>query len=372
MTEPQLIWRLGRWLARREPGKVALRGTDVNFVLTLRRGRIVGITGIDPARLGQALRCESAGETDLISEARALASARSISESAVMGAAKQLLQEHLRRWYLDEGRELQIDPDDEDVDLSSSISATHAVVEMLLSEGDGALARTVLPNNDVLLRRSADFLDLYAPLGLAEEADLIVAKITGQRTAQEIASRSSHEPSEILRLLAALIATGMLEAVPAAPATEEPIIVARPEPGPELDRGGARIRLSPALVLGALAVVAVIVFGFVWWLLRPEPNTAIAEIPGSWTIAVDLGCEPHEYRRMLQIARNYDDVRPVALTGENQSSEESCWRLVWGTYPTAEEAEGAIESIPEDVLRDGFEPHIIQTDESEASMDENP
>ncbi len=363
MNDPQVIWRLGRWVAERKPGSARLSASDVAFEMALSDGRIVSVTGIDTSLLGRALNCEPLGETDLVAEAVALATANAISEATAMGAAKTLLQDHLRTWFLQPDRQLELVDQLQESRSENSISATHTLVEMVLSDPDGATTTAVLPGLDVLLRRAEGFLDLYAPLGLSEEADLIVAKITGQRTAEEIASRSPHDHTDVIKLLAALTASGMLEAVRAASPEKAPILIADPEPQAGLAREYPARRLSPLLVLVAAVVIATAAVATWWFGFREGKAPPQPEVPGHWAVAVDLGCEPHEYRRLLQVARRHDDVRPIALTGDGEADDGTCWRLVWGDFPTQSDAQAAVDRVPSAILRDGFEPHVVEVDE---------
>ncbi len=371
MNDPQLIWRLGRWVAQRMPGSARLNASNVAVEMELSEGRIVGVTGIDTSLLGRALNCEPAGEDDLIAEALALAGANDIPEATVMGAAKVLFQDHLRTWILDPDRRLEMVEGLQESRPTNSISATHAFVELVLSDPDGATTAAVLPTLNVLLRRADGFLDLYAPLGLAEEADLIVAKITGQRTAEEIAARSPHVRDDVIKLLAALTASGMLEAVRAAAPENAPILIADPEPPVGLDHQAPALRLSPLLLLAAAVVIAVVAISTTWWFgFREGKATPQPEITGHWAIAVDLGCEPHEFRRLLQVARRHDDVRPIALAGNGENGDGTCWRLVWGDFPTLSQAENAISSVPGEIRREGFEPHVVEIDEGTDVIEE--
>jgi len=160
----------------------------------------------------------------------ALAAAPGVAETQAVGAVKELVQLSFAAWLLDPDRQLEIVDSDVAASESPTISAAHAVVELVLSSQDPAVARAILPELDTRLRRSADFLELYSPLRLSEEADLIVAKVNGQRTAGEIAGRSPHGHDEVLNLLAALVAAGMLEPAPAEEAVEVPAPVAVDEP----------------------------------------------------------------------------------------------------------------------------------------------
>lgn len=370
MNGPRLIWRLGRWVAERKPGRARLSTSNVTFEMELSNGRIVGVTGIDTSLLGRALNREPLGEDDLVAEALALAAANGIPEATLMGAAKVLFQDHLKTWFLDPGRQLELVDQLQESRPTNSISATHALVEMVLSDPEGAITAAVLPGLDVLLRRADGFLDLYAPLGLAEEADLIVAKITGQRTAEEIASRSPHARDDVVKLLAALTASGMLEAVHAATPEKAPVLIADPEPRAGLDRDAPAAKLSPILVLAAAIVIAAATVTAWWFVFREGAPPPQPESTGHWAVAVDLGCEPHEFRRLLQVARHHDDVRPIALTGNGEEGDGTCWRLVWGDFPTLSEAEDAISSVPNAILREGFEPHVVEFDEDTDMLQE--
>lgn len=370
MNEPQVIWRLGRWVSKRIPGSARLIASDVALEMELSEGRIVGVSGIDTSLLGRALKCEPLGEGDLIAEALALAAANEIPEATVMGAAKVLFQDHLRTWMLDPDRRLELVDGIQELSPSNSISATHAFVELILSDPDGATTAAVLPSLDVLLRRADGFLELYAPLGLAEEADLIVAKITGQRTAAEIAARSPHVHDDVVKLLAALTASGMLEAVHAAAPDNSPVLIAAPEPSAGLDREAPGRSLSPLLLLAGAVVIAIAAIGTWWFGFREGKAPPTPETTGHWAVAVDLGCEPHEFRRLLQVARRHDDVRPIALAGNGEKADGTCWRLVWGDFPTMSEAESAISSVPTSIRREGFEPHVVEIDEGQAVIED--
>ena len=379
MNDSRMIWRLGRWVARQRTGRARLVARDVVLEITLNDGLIVGLTGLPPESLADELGHPPTGSNDLIVEAQALAEAHSIPETTAMAAAKKLLQEALSEWLTDPGRTLELFDEVPPTEGPGAISATHALVELVLSSPDETLIREILPHHDILLRRADGFLDLYAPLGLAEEADLIVAKITGQRTADEIASRSPHERDEIIRLLAALTVSGLLEAVtpPSSPKID-------PKP-PKNDRTSSKPlgdtmgdnegirRVKPWMILAVILVLAVLCIG-AWAFFRPgDPSAEVSEdSQNHWAIAVDLGCEPHEYRRLLQVARRHDSVRPIAVTADQAGGEDTCWRLVWGDFPTQSAALDAMDSIPSDVLREGFEPHVVEVDDTAETPAEGP
>ncbi len=366
MSEAQLIWRLGRWIGQRHPGVARLRHSNGEIVLRVRGGRIVGIEGVDASVFGN----DTPPDTDLLATAHSHAAARGIPETEAVGIAKKLVQSELRSWFADVNRQLEIIDEVPPACEGHSISLTHAVVELLLSDPDGALVAWVLPESNVLLRRADGFLELYVPLGLSEEADLIVAKITGQRTASEIISRSPQPETEVARLLAALTATGMLEAVPVPDSDSEPDFKSELESPFQDDDVEQKRRLSPAWILAAALVLAIAATSIWWWFLRePAGVPPATEQAGRWGIVIDLGCEPHEYRRLLQVAQRHKNVQAVEVS-EAGGEVEGCWRLVWGSFPTPEDAKQAITTIPEPLIRDGFDPHLVEVPRSSTGVDD--
>jgi len=359
MRDPELVWRLGRWLARRRDGEVRLSGSAGDLLLRLARGKIVSVEGPDPSLLARRLGCRPSGHRDLVAEALALAATPGLSETQAIGTVKELVQETLAAWVLDPARGLEI-TDTEIVGTdASTISASHAVVEMVLSSQDPELTRVILPDLDVRLRRTADFLELYSPLRLSEEADLIVAKVNGQRTAAEIAGRSPHGHDDVLNLLAALVATGMLEPAPGAAPVEEPVPVHVREQEKVPTAPERRRRRVPAwaLLAALAAVLAIVVLITALWLRSDDSVQKPAE-SGEWGLVVDMGCEPQELQRVLKKARQYPEVlRPVATEGAEGSP---CWRLIWGHFPTREAAARAVANIPAHLRLDGFTPHPVE------------
>lgn len=355
MRDPELIWRFGQWLARRRSGEVRLSGSAGDLVLRLVRGKIVAAEGPDPSLLARRLGCRSAGHHDLVAEAVALAAAPGLAENQAIGAVKELIQESFAAWLLDPIRQLEIVDTEITAPESPTISAAHAVVEMVLSSQDATATRAILPDLDVRLRRTADFLELYSPLRLSEEADLIVAKVNGQRTAAEIAGRSPHGPDDALNLLAALIAAGMLEPIPATVPAEEPAPL-WVEPPPQ--RASRRRRVPAWVLLAALALVlAIVVLVAVMW-QRSDGSVGNPGTGAEWGLVVDMGCEPQELQRVLKKARQYPEaLRPVAAEGAQGSP---CWRLIWGRFPNREAASRAIADIPPHLRLEGFAPHPVE------------
>jgi len=353
MQDPELIWTFGQWLAQRRTGEVRLASSAGTLALRLVRGKIVAAEPADPGRLARRLGCRPAGHPDLVAEALALAASAGLAERQAVAAVKELIQESLASWLLDPGRQLQIVDRDVSVPDGPTISAAHAVVELVLSSQDAGMTRTILPDLDIRLRRAADFLELYSPLRLSEEADLIVAKVNGQRTAAEIAGRSPQGHDDVLNLLAALVAAGMLEPAPAAPPAEESAAVELPP-----EREARRRRLPVWLLLVALAVLIVIVLVLARLWQRSD-SAAQAAIGGAeWGLVVDMGCEPQELQRILKKTRQYPEVlRAVPTQGAEGGP---CWRLIWGHFSSREGASRAIADIPAHLKLEGFAPHPVE------------
>lgn len=362
MEDTQLTWRLGRWIAQRTSGTVQLTTGEETLTLTISNRRIVGATGLDIGRLADDLECQPEGAVDLLEEARRLITRYDLEETEVLGTAKSLIQEILGQWFADPDRTLDIIDETTVGDEGFSISLTHAIVELVLSDVDDRITAHLLPASDLLLRRSDGFLELYAPLRLSEEADLIVAKITGQRTTEDIASRSPHERGDVMRLLAALTAAGMLEVSRPQPVRLEHAV---PEPAPLEPEPVTRKALPPASVLAAaIAAIAVVMILLGWILFRPAAGApAAAEAaPGHWGVVVDFGCEPYDVGRLQRKADRYDDLLPIRSHTSDDATME-CWRLVWGDFSTREAAESA--DPPDAVVHEGFGTEVIEIPEPE-------
>jgi hypothetical protein len=357
MSDPHEIWQLGRWIGRQEGGAARLTWSEGELILRICKGRVRFVEGIDPTELSQRLNCQTLGNRDLLEEARSLAKDGQVAEIDAMGAAKELIQGGLRAWLLDPTRELEIvegEPDEVD---GATISITHTLVELVLSDTSGEIAGAILPNDDVLLVRSPGFLDLYAPLRLSEEADLIVSKVSGERTAGEVAESSSHGAGEVVRLLAGLVVTGIFE-------PETPLHISDDVdllPAEEITDGSKR-RIPVSWIVGAAAALFVLLAVILFIMTRssdPEPiQGATGESDLTWSLVIDLGCEPQDLQRVLKKAQeNPKVVRPVAA---DVGGVEPCWRLVWGRFSSRQAAEAATDGIPEELLQQGFDPHPIE------------
>ena len=362
MDEAQLVWRLGRWIARRDNGEARLTWSGGTMTLRMREGRLVSVDGVDPALLAARLGTAGLGHADLLEEARALAAQQDLQETEAVGGAKELVEESLRGWFLDPDRRLELLEQEPEAVEGATISLTHAVVELVLNDPGHDLSRAILPDLKVLLRRTASFIDLYVPLRLSEDADLIVAKITGQRTAEEIATRSPHGSDEVVRLLAALVATGMLEPVPVVTPTEDVELL--PSTFPEELAPRRRVRVG--LLLGAAVGIAAVLIVATFILLKVLGASSAPPL-ARWGVVIDMGCEPQDLQRVLKKANQHPQTLRAVKADAGQ--DEACWRLVWGHFASAEEASAAITSLPSGMKRQGFEPHPIELG---ASSEESP
>lgn len=359
MSDPHEIWQLGQWIARRESGAARLGWSDGELILRLHNGRIRFVEGVDHLELARRLSCEPIGHIDLLEEARALARDRQIAETFAMGAAKELLQARLREWFLDPERELEVVEGEPDEVAGATISITHTLVEMVLSDTTGGTASAILPDLEVLLIRSPDFLDLYAPLRLSEEADLIVSKISGERTAREVADRSNHGVDEVHRLLAALVVTGILETEPSLVVEGDVDLL----PAEEVESSPRR--RIPVLWIVTAAVVLAVALAVIAWMAKKADDAPRAAAPESmaaagpgWGLVIDMGCEPQDLQRVLKKAQQHPDVlRPVAA---DSGDGDPCWRLVWSHFPDRESAQAGISRIPSELRHQGFDPHPIE------------
>jgi len=356
MSEPHEIWQFGQWIGRLDGGAARLRWAGGELILRVHKGRIRFVEGIDTAELCRLLKCETMGSIDLLEEARLLAVRGQVAEIHTMGAAKELLQLNLRGWLLDPERELEVvegEPDDVE---GATVSITHTLVELVLSDTSGATADAILSDRGMVLGRSPRFLDLYAPLRLSEEADLIVSKITGERTAQEVIDRATHDEGEVLRLLAALVVTGILEPEPAL------LLGADMDLLPADEVGKPPRRRVPVLWIAGAAAVLIIALTVIAYVMTRPPDTAPVEVVVApdleWGLVIDMGCEPQDLQRVLKKAQdNPKSVRPVATDSGNG---EPCWRLVWGRFASQAAAEAAAQEIPKQLRRRGFDPHAIE------------
>lgn len=361
MQDPNQIWEFGRWIARRDPGSARLSWSGSELVLGVRQGRIHSAIGLDSDELARRLGCEGAGEDDLLAEARSLGRLHDIPETQAMGMAKEMLQEAFHQWLLDPDRQFSVDGEEPPEVSGATISITHALVELVLADTEHNVASTILPDQAVVLQRSKGFLELYAPLRLSEEADLIVAGITSSATARDIASNSPHQSEEVTRLVAALVATGIFNAT-------EPVLSAEDLdwPGTEFSEEGLGPKKIPVWLIGAVvAAVLIVVSVAAFFLLRGDDSKEAVVGSGDWGIVVEMGCEPQDLQRMLR-KRNLER-KALRTVKADPNNDDTCFRLVWGNFGFREAAEEALDDIPSGLVEEGFQPHVIEVAEIDAN-----
>ena len=323
-------------------------------MLGIRGGRIHRADGFDLGELAARLGCDRVGADDLLAEARALGRAHDIPETRAMSAAKELIQAAMRDWLEDPDRALEVIDDEPREANGATISVTHALVELILADTTQRVADAIMPDRSVHLRRAPGFLELYAPLRLSEEADLVVAGITGERTADAIATGSSHSPEEVTRLVAALVATGMLEPTEPAPAAEQ-----LEWPTIELPDDEPIRRRIPPWAIAAAAVLVLVVALIAFVLLRGGDAADQATVgSGDWGVVVEMGCEPPDLQRMLR--KRNAERKALRTVKADPANGDTCFRLIWGSFATREAAEAAIGEIPSGLVEEGFEPHVVE------------
>lgn len=377
MDEQSGPLELGRWLARGREGAVRLRWASGELTLRVCDRRVVGVEGMDRECLARALEAEVGSavdaddlddDNDLLARARDIGRRGDVSETRVLAAVKTCLEPALREWLVDPQARVDTFEGEVEPPEGAAISLPHVLVETVLADDDPSMVRAVLPRRDLLLRRAEGFLERYASLQLAEEAALVVAKVTGQRTAEQIVTRSPQSPAEVERLLAALVVAGLIETVPVVrPVADAPLIG---EPA----TSESEPRVVPWRWIGvALGGVIVIVALLALLVGHGEGRRTVAR--GRWGIAVDMGCEAVHYERMLRKAdRHGDAVRAVQVEDPGEGSDDGtpCWRLIWGEYGSEEEAAGALSSVPDALIAEGFEPHVVPLTSEPGSPDGTP
>jgi hypothetical protein len=360
MQDPKQIWEFGRWIARRDPGKARLSWSGGEIVLGVRQGRIHSVEGLPPGKLAGRLHREPAGQDDLLAEAKSLGQTHGVPETQAMGAAKEILQEAFHEWLLDPAREFTVE-DEEPVEVGgATISITHAVVELVLADTEQNVSSSILPDDEVVLQRSSRFIELYAPLRLSEEADLIVAGITGSASASDIARDSSHGPDEVVRLVAALVATGVLEA-------SEPVISGQDLDWPVADLADDEPtrRAIPVWMLGAAAAALLLVIAIIAWAVLGGDEAEVTAVEsGDWGVVVEMGCEPQDLQRMLR--KKNLEPKMLRTIDADPATGDVCFRLVWGRYETRATAEEAMADLPPNLVEEGFQPHVFEVPQGES------
>ncbi len=352
MNEPQLIWRFGRWIGARGAGTARLGWTGGILIIGVRGGRAVSVEGPNPSLVSEALGCAPTGHTDLLREAREVAARNGLEETGALSIVKSIVEDTIRSWILDERRTLEIVEGDVPDGNGPTISLPHVIVEMILSDESEELPRAVLEDHRLLLRRIPGFLEGYASLQLNEEADLVAAKITGQRTAEEIIKRAPQDSLEVVRLLAALIVAGLLEPVPVAEIEHEsapidPVVVPSP--------GSASRRLSPAVLIAGMILLATVLAAAGWLILHHSRSQTVSQV--RFGVVIDHGCQAQDLQRMLKKSGKYP--KSLTIQPSAEQTPEPCWDLVWGSFRSKQAAADARHRLPQAFLRKSITERIV-------------
>lgn len=376
MDHSETIHRLGHWIASHQAGVLRLAWPQGELFLTIRDGKIVSAVGPDGQRLARVLGTRTGDEKDLMLAAREASEKHNIPIDEAVGAVKVLLQQELGSWLTNPDRELKLLDEQPEVGPDPNISFQHALIELILTADEDIFSTHILPDKSTILKRNEHFSDHYSSLRLSEEADLVVARIDGQRKISDILSKSSLAGAEILRLLSALTAAGLLEMVADPPgALEEEIkepelSVTLMDDNSEKETQPQGHHLSPWVIVGA-GVGSLLLISLVWFFfLRPSPPLESTEANGHWGLVVDLACEPAEYRRMIRKADSRADVQAIESAGDS-SSDQPCWQLVWGDFPSKGRARDSINDIPKILRHEGFQAHPIELSVSPSIVDNN-
>jgi hypothetical protein len=95
----------------------------------------------------------------------------------------------------------------------------------------------------------------------------------------------------------------------------------------------------------------------------PSPPANV-EASADWGVVVEMGCEPQDLQRVLR--KRSQHPKNLRTVQADSGDGESCFRLVWGSFPSRESAEAAIEDVPSGLLEDGFHPHVVEVNEAAA------
>ncbi|MFH1177512.1 MAG: SPOR domain-containing protein [Acidobacteriota bacterium] len=348
MARMSAALQLASWVGRKGRGSARLRWGGRELVIHVNALQIIAVEGDDNEKLASSFGLTSGGEW--FREAQAAVTSGQVSQGEANAVVKRALAETLREFFCATDATVTFSPGMQPEPTHLTISYPHLVVELLLGNDGDELVGVFLPHPEWLLRRLPDFLRRVGALGLTDEAMAILAKINDQRTAQEIADPSPHGRELALRLLAAAAGGGLIEANPR---LAELPLAASPveEPAPAPSRRRAWLWLLLVLLLAAAAVAVAV--------LEPWKPRQAAGSGGPWAIAVDGGDQPAElerlYRRQDSDPTNF---RVVPFGGGDQRN----YRLVWGHFPTRENAERALPDLPESALTRGFAPHVVQVE----------
>lgn len=344
--------QLAGWVGRKGRGTARLRWDGRELILHLSALHIVAAEGDDGEVLAAAFG--PASDPDWFAQARAAVEAGHVSEPEAVAVVKRALREQLASFLVATGADVEFEPGIHEEGTGFTLSYPHLVVELVLGAGGELLVPVFLGDPDLVLRRLPDFPRRVGALQLPDEAMAILAKINDLRSAREIAEPSPHGRETVLRLLAAAIGAGLLEAVPGL--ADMPLVAAVADSVAQRPlEDGRRRRRWPWLIA---AVVALALAAAVLWLRPWERGSAGSG--GPWSIAVDGGCQPAELERLYRRHDQNPDKLAVVPFG---SGDERCFRLVWGHFPDQAAAEAALGALPDGLVSRGFAPHVVRVEQ---------
>jgi len=341
MAQHAAALRLASWIGKQGRGSALLRFGQERLVLHVDDGQITAVEGNDGEILTAAFGLPPEGEW--FAEAREAVRQRLVTPEEAAAVLKRALTSQLRAFFSHPAAEVELFPGQPKAPGGFVISYPHVVYEMVLRDGGEELVEVFLPDASALLRRLPAFSRRLGELSLPEEALAILAKINDARSAEAIAEPSPHGRDMVLRLLAATVGAGLVEAAFPSVA-ERPIQVAEEAPVAKKRRRWW-LWLLPLLFAGAVA-----------WLLIPTLRPPASTPGGPWALAIGGACQPAELEQLYRVqAKARDSLRVVPFG----SSSGPCYRLVWGSFPSQEAAEEAKASVPPELLQKGFEPHAV-------------
>ncbi len=347
--------QLALWVGRKGRGTATLRWDDSVLTLYIESLQIVAVEGDDGGKLEEAFGLRSEGEW--FAEAARAVDAGQVTQGEANAVVKRAVADRLASFLLADDAEASFDSLLPFEPRGLTLSYPHLVVEMVLGTGGDAYVPVFVPSADLILHRLPEFARRVGALGLTDQALAVFAKINDARTAAEIAGPSPHGEDLVLRLVAAAVGGGLVDA--AAPLPEVTISqddgvvqpAAPPVPEPPVRRRGLRRAAVVLLVLAAAVVLLLMARPWTW---RAEAGTG-----GPWAVAVDGGCDPAEverlYRRQEEDRSNYQVV-PFG------AGDDRCYRLAWGHYRSREAAEAAMAQLPAGTVGRGFVPHVVRVD----------
>jgi hypothetical protein len=334
--------QLALWVGRKGRGSAHLRWAGRELVLFVTGLQVVGVQGDDQGRLEAAFGLTSGGEWFV--DASAAVASGQVTQAEANAVIKRVLAETVAEFLRAADATVSFDSRPLAEPEGLTISYPHLIMELVLAGDGDELVPVFLSDPSLVMRRLPDFPKRVGALGLTDEAMAIFAKINDQRSAQEIADPSPHGRDLAVRLLAAAVGAGLVEASPRV--AEMPLAMEAVEEEPSHRRLWLWVLLAVALIAVVVALV----------LTQPWKSARAAGTGGPWGVAVDMGCQSTEmerlYRKQNQDRDNFRLVR-------TPNGDQTCYRLVWGHFRDRESAERAARSLPDGVLTRGFGPHAV-------------